>query len=170
MDESLKWDLFVCSGFVFCVAVPTLELFQLVGFLIPQWKNNLRRDASSSVNFDKKKKPVKFASLNDRTHLFKVSFLFSSLRFDNHFPYMGAFTFYFGAQGVEESFLGLSFSCAMFRDITTLDGNLEWFFLCVSVPTLDCKKTLRFSCSTSLRLNVKSLPANLKIDGSNSTD
>ena len=28
---------------------------------------------------------------------------------------------------------------------------------------------IRFSCSTSLRLNVKSLPANLKMDGSDST-
>ena len=84
---------FICSGFVFCVAVPTLELFQLVVFLIPQRKNNLRRDASSSVNFEKKKKPVKFASLNDRTHLFKVSFLFSSLRLDNHFSYTGHLLF-----------------------------------------------------------------------------
>ena len=61
------------SGSNTYISVPTLDCIRLVGFSMPQWKNNLRRDASSSVGFEKKKEPARFASLNGRTLLFQIS-------------------------------------------------------------------------------------------------
>ncbi len=42
------------SGSNTYISVPTLDCIRLVGFSMPQWKNNLRPDVSSSVDFDKK--------------------------------------------------------------------------------------------------------------------
>jgi hypothetical protein len=70
---------------------------------MPQWKNNLCRDVSSSVDFDKKlrTRQIRFTQWQNLAFLF--SSLSSTLRLDNHFSALGALVMiWFGGNEIRE--------------------------------------------------------------------